>query len=468
MVHEKSLVWRKPEARARHDHDCANANRNPLDPLHHRDVSLRSLLRHRDTVVAASREVAIVAEREVGAIGIFLIGDVDDPRKYAPARIDLPRGAPVQQRVPVVIVEIAGVDVIPALVHDFDFAFDGRRWLIHPVRAAEPTRRRVDVVAVDDHLTAGNRAIECVFVAGVTAGHGKALRRNRRPAEVPLDAFRFQFAVADVEAVGVAENHVRAAFGIQRNRVVERLYRTARADFGRQHLFVVEISDGLPTLQTVEFCRLRRPKPAAHHTVDGLMVGHGVFESQPASEIREVIVAIRRARVQTAGRTRRRGHTRRAVVLRIAIQTMVLVVVPEPFDTQRLHQRQVVGERPADIFVTSGHQARDVVVVVQTNRPRRDYDRRTNRGTLLIFIQIAVGPLERAARAPVETPIRARQGELHAGALRAVFFDRFARKEVLQELHARVAVIRRYDERRSGIELATPIADQSHGPRVAV
>src|SRR5690349_10026551 len=93
----------------------------------------------------------------------------------------------------------------------------------------------------------------------------------RRPPEVELNAGGFELAVADVEAVRVAQDHVRAALGIDGGRIVERsaerLDTATAADLVGRHVLALQIRDALSALQSIEFRRLRRSEAVCRQAI---------------------------------------------------------------------------------------------------------------------------------------------------------------------------------------------------------
>src|SRR3954469_6819682 len=72
----------------------------------------------------ASREIAVITEREISAIGIRAIREVVDPQTGAPVLGDVPGETQIEQIVPFVGMSVHRVDVIAPYAYPLEFAYE--------------------------------------------------------------------------------------------------------------------------------------------------------------------------------------------------------------------------------------------------------------------------------------------------------------------------------------------------------
>ena len=309
-----------------------------------------------------------------------------------------------------------------------------------PVRAAQPTWCRVDIIAVDDLLAAPSRARERVAMARVTGDdveHMPARAARGRPLQVQFHADRLRFAVAYVVAAGIAEDEVVRRLRINGQVDSDAGARGAHARFEGMQRFTVQIGHRLTSLQSVQFRGLGRAKPEPGHRVELTTRLRRELEPNPSCEVRERIVAIGRSCIQAAAET-----AGAAVVSRVSDQVPVRVAVAVAFQTPAGNQLDRGAQIDPGVIEGRQGEAVDLVVVVCSRRSSAYEERGASGRSCLALGQSRRKTLEERTCGPTPIPLLGKL-ELDAGARLGVFLKRLAGKEVLQERHRRTTYIRR-------------------------
>ncbi len=208
-------------------------------------------------------------------------------------------------------------------------------------------------------------------------------------------------AVADVEAAGIAQDHVVLAHVETGELAAPVATRELQADFVRIHLLGIELGHRLVALQPVEFRHLGRAEAARRIRIQHQACGRVPAQAELGRRVGERIVAIGRAAVQAACR-----QARHAVLVGIAGQHAIVIPVADVFHAHAGAGVQRRCQGVVELGVGASHVRRHGVVVMQagrTDRVRRGTA--AGRGVLLVLDQERIRPLEvetgdQARRAP--------------------------------------------------------------------
>jgi hypothetical protein len=215
----------------------------------------------------------------------------------------------------------------------------------------------------------------------------------------------------------------------------QRIRAPAEAELRGIGLLGFEVRDGLLALEPVQLGRFRRAEAAREREVGRRVLADVPDEAEPRREIREVVRAVRRTRVEAA------AGAGDAVFVRVAVDHAIVVVVARVLEPCACFERPARRKRPAPLAIAGDNFGIHVVVVLLACRAD-DIGRRRTVGRPVVLIL-----KERAARElGVETrdQLAAREGaagrrEHDATAVLAVLLDRLAEQEMLEEIHARAA-----------------------------
>ena len=251
----------------------------------------------------------------------------------------------------------------------------------------------------------------------------------RSPRDLRLDALGVGCAVADVEAIGVAEDQVAGGLGIGREIDVEHPPGTARAHFHRAHALAVQVGNGLAALQTIQLGRLGRAKAQTGDRVEHAVRARRPFDAQTARSVRVGVVPVRRAGVETAAES-----ADRPVVAGVAHSMTVVVRVGVAFQARARHHFDSGGNVHARVVEGRQSDAVHVEVVVRARWAGGDEKRGTSGGSVLAFGERRVEDLRHHAGTPPPIPLCGHAQD-HARTRLGVFLKRLTRQEVLQECH---------------------------------